>query len=460
MARVADGLRPGGASIGRSESNKLFVGGLPRDISEEEFVRYFEGYGEIIDAVVMRIKGTGASRGFGFVQFSRASMAERVMADSRKHHIGGKWVEVKRTMPDAEINMNRSGPPRPWSGPPGGFGGKGGRPGQAPPMRYSSRSRSRRRYDYGVPPPPPPGRPPPYHMDPYAMDRRPARWPARAAPPSHDGYWGRPQPREVGGISDRLDRLRVEVARLNNNGDNQWRRSGPRLLERGGASGKGAPARRPREGDGWRQSVATRSDGKPPWATDGAADTAEDDEPCPEDERVKMDDVLPEGWEALEDEEGSMYFHHVPTGATQWECPEKDEPKEEGTMPPFEEQHQFEEEEHAAASRSVQQEDSTQSLQEEQPVSEGAKEGPEVSKDEEPAVCPEEDQAPRSTRQPDSLLTDWEEVEDVEGGVYYHHIPTGHTQWEPPRRDVPAQDLQTQAVDSSASQDARSGSHQ
>jgi RNA recognition motif-containing protein len=33
---------------------------------------------------------------------------------------------------------------------------------------------------------------------------------------------------------------------------------------------------------------------------------------------------------------------------------------------------------------------------------------------------------------PDELPPDWEAVEDDEGGIYYHHIISGHTQWEHP----------------------------
>lgn len=218
-------------------------------------------------------------------------------------------------------------------------------------------------------------------------------------------------------------------------------------MERGSAYGKGAPTRRTREGDGWRQSTATRSDGKPPWAVDGASadvqDTAEHEE-LHEDRPAKTDYDLPEGWEALDDEEGNIYFHHVPTGATQWESPTKEgEHHEEATMPPVEEQ------EPAAASQRSQHE----GMQEEGHVE---------SKHEEPEVGPEaevgpeqEEEATRSIRKNDSLPPDWEEIEDVEGGVYYHHVPTGHTQWEPPPRDASAKDTQAAVADSSAPQDAR-----
>jgi len=281
------------------------------------------------------------------------------------------------------------------------------------------------------------------------MDRRTVRWPLKAAPPQ-DGHWGRPPPRGEAGINARLDRLRVEVARLNN-GDNHRRNSGPGLMERGGAYGKGAPARRTREGDGWRQRTATCSDGKPPWAADGVARTYGGVEETTGDEelhghpRVKTDD-LPEGWEALEDEEGNIYFHHVPTDATQWESPLKDEQHEEATMPPVEEA------EPAAATQPSQHEDSTATMQEEGHA--------ESKREEEPEACHEdEEQAPRPVRQNDWLLPDWEEVEDVEGGVYYHHIPTGHTQWEPPRRDALAKDMQSEVADSSAPPDAWSSSN-
>jgi len=82
---------------------KIFVGGLPQDISTYEFKKYFGYYGDISDAVVMRDKVTGKARGFGFVTFYKEKSADKVMVDKKKHKIRGKWIDCKRAVPASEM---------------------------------------------------------------------------------------------------------------------------------------------------------------------------------------------------------------------------------------------------------------------------------------------------------------------------------------------------------------------
>jgi len=97
---------PGERTQERS-SNKIFVGGLPQDVSTEDLKAYFGGYGPVADAVVMVDRRTSRSRGFGFVRFAGGpqggAAAEAVMMDFASHHLAGKWVEVKRATPAAVL---------------------------------------------------------------------------------------------------------------------------------------------------------------------------------------------------------------------------------------------------------------------------------------------------------------------------------------------------------------------
>ena len=83
---------------------KIFVGGLPKDISLLEFRHYFEVYGEINDIVVMRDKETQKARGFGFVSFCNEHTADQVMLDKRHHRIKNKWIDCKRAVPQSELS--------------------------------------------------------------------------------------------------------------------------------------------------------------------------------------------------------------------------------------------------------------------------------------------------------------------------------------------------------------------
>jgi RNA recognition motif-containing protein len=88
-------------------SNKIFVGGLPQDVSTEELRCYFSGYGTVADAVVMVDRRTNRSRGFGFVRFGNGvqgnAASEAVLMDFAGHRLAGKWVEVKRATPASQL---------------------------------------------------------------------------------------------------------------------------------------------------------------------------------------------------------------------------------------------------------------------------------------------------------------------------------------------------------------------
>ncbi|GJU55397.1 heterogeneous nuclear ribonucleoprotein 1-like protein [Tanacetum coccineum] len=100
------------------EPGKLFIGGISWDTHEEHLKEYFETFGHVTEAVIMKDRVTGRARGFGFVIFSDPIVAERVVKD--KHVINGKTVEAKKAVPrDDHQVFNRSnvsshgGSPRP-----------------------------------------------------------------------------------------------------------------------------------------------------------------------------------------------------------------------------------------------------------------------------------------------------------------------------------------------------------
>ncbi|KAK9050745.1 hypothetical protein SSX86_030284 [Deinandra increscens subsp. villosa] len=89
------------------DNGKLFVGGISWDTNEERLKEYFQTFGEVIEAVIMKDRTTGRARGFGFVVFSDPAVAERVVKE--KHMIDGRTVEAKKAVPrDDQQILNRS----------------------------------------------------------------------------------------------------------------------------------------------------------------------------------------------------------------------------------------------------------------------------------------------------------------------------------------------------------------
>lgn len=56
---------------------KIFVGGLPYHTTDASLRKYFEGFGDIEEAVVITDRQTGKSRGYGFVSACGARTCRR-----------------------------------------------------------------------------------------------------------------------------------------------------------------------------------------------------------------------------------------------------------------------------------------------------------------------------------------------------------------------------------------------
>lgn len=86
---------------------KLFIGGISWDTNEVRLREYFENFGEVVEAVIMKDRTTGRARGFGFVVFADPAVAEKVVME--KHLIDGRMVEAKKAVPrDDRYILNRN----------------------------------------------------------------------------------------------------------------------------------------------------------------------------------------------------------------------------------------------------------------------------------------------------------------------------------------------------------------
>jgi len=105
---------------------KLFVGGLPFSTSEDRLREVFAQAGTVESAVVVTDRGTGRSRGFGFVEMSTSEEADQAVAKLNGQDLDGRQLKVERANPsDGGAGGDaRRGPG--GGGPRGGFGGGGG----------------------------------------------------------------------------------------------------------------------------------------------------------------------------------------------------------------------------------------------------------------------------------------------------------------------------------------------
>ncbi|CDP07254.1 unnamed protein product [Coffea canephora] len=75
------GLQFLNSPFGDTTFTKVFVGGLAWETQSDTMRRYFEQFGEILEAVVITDKNTGRSKGYGFVTFRDPESARRACAD-------------------------------------------------------------------------------------------------------------------------------------------------------------------------------------------------------------------------------------------------------------------------------------------------------------------------------------------------------------------------------------------
>ncbi len=92
-------------------SKKLYIGGLPWDITSDELREVFEEFGEIIESKVVKDRYTGRSRGFGFLTFKADEDALKAIEEGDGGEIDGKTIKVREAKDkNKDKRRNRSGP--------------------------------------------------------------------------------------------------------------------------------------------------------------------------------------------------------------------------------------------------------------------------------------------------------------------------------------------------------------
>jgi cold-inducible RNA-binding protein len=74
--------------------NKLFVGGVSWNTTDESLREAFEKFGEVTDAVIITDRETGRSRGFGFVTYQNNDDAETAIKSMDGTELDGRTIRV------------------------------------------------------------------------------------------------------------------------------------------------------------------------------------------------------------------------------------------------------------------------------------------------------------------------------------------------------------------------------
>ncbi|GMH05834.1 hypothetical protein Nepgr_007674 [Nepenthes gracilis] len=111
------------------KTKKIFVGGIPAAVSEDELKSFFSAYGKVVEHQIIRDHETNRSRGFGFIIFDNEDEVDDLLSKGNMIDFAGTQVEIKKAEPKKPSNP----PPAPAYGsnsrarPFGdGYGGYGG----------------------------------------------------------------------------------------------------------------------------------------------------------------------------------------------------------------------------------------------------------------------------------------------------------------------------------------------
>jgi RNA recognition motif-containing protein len=105
-------------------AQKLFVGGLSYDTTNESLHRFFAEAGTVVSASVITDQSSGRSKGFGFVEMSTNEEAQKAVSHLDGRELDGRRVKVEIARPKTEGGGRRDA--RPGGGSRGGGGGRGG----------------------------------------------------------------------------------------------------------------------------------------------------------------------------------------------------------------------------------------------------------------------------------------------------------------------------------------------
>lgn len=86
------------------DNNKLFVGGISWNTTEDALKQLFEQYGPVSEAKIITDKMTGKSRGFGFVTMENAEDAAKAMEALNETEFDGRNIVVNEARPERRDN--------------------------------------------------------------------------------------------------------------------------------------------------------------------------------------------------------------------------------------------------------------------------------------------------------------------------------------------------------------------
>src|SRR5579884_3206972 len=84
----------------------LYVGNLPHSTTEADLRSFFEAHGAVDKVSIVTDRETGRSRGFGFVEMTNSSDADKAIAALNGAELGGRTLTVNEARPKSDAPRN------------------------------------------------------------------------------------------------------------------------------------------------------------------------------------------------------------------------------------------------------------------------------------------------------------------------------------------------------------------
>jgi RNA recognition motif-containing protein len=78
---------------------KLFVGNISWNATDEDLMQLFSQFGTVDEAIIIKDRYTGRSKGFGFVTFANAEEADAATEQLNGYELQGRALVVNEARP-------------------------------------------------------------------------------------------------------------------------------------------------------------------------------------------------------------------------------------------------------------------------------------------------------------------------------------------------------------------------
>jgi RNA recognition motif-containing protein len=81
---------------------KLYVGGLPYSMTEQDLEELFAELGKVASAIIIKDRDSGQSKGFGFVEMEDDAEAQEAIKSMNGKEVGGRSLTVNEARPQED----------------------------------------------------------------------------------------------------------------------------------------------------------------------------------------------------------------------------------------------------------------------------------------------------------------------------------------------------------------------